>query len=66
MDYDYWATVDDAEDRNVDSTSPLNFNDQDEDYLSTHFLLREIMPNNTEEEYQIVGQRQIRSIKVCK
>lgn len=71
MDYDYWATVDDvADDRSADATSPLNFDDQDEDFISTHYLLREMMPSQnregeTEEHYQKIRQtHQGRSIKM--
>lgn len=87
MDYDYWATVDeiveeDGTSRHVGSTSPLDFHAQDEDFLSTQFLLREMMPlvdgdhvvmdEEAEDQYRVIRQhsmgqpQQVRTIKMCK
>jgi hypothetical protein len=75
MDYDFWPNmeelVDDSSSHSaVDSTSLGDF-EQDEDYIQTQVLLREMMPDHEEFQSQqthriIRPHQQIRTIKMCK
>lgn len=74
MDYEFWPNIDElVDEQTVDSTSLTDFVDQnDEDYIQTQVILREMMPDNEvsskQVQHRIVGshQQQFRTIKMCK
>ncbi|KAI6175460.1 hypothetical protein M3Y97_00691400 [Aphelenchoides bicaudatus] len=74
MDYDFWPNMDDLVDDSsshsgVDSTTLGDF-EQDEDYIQTQILLREMMPDHEDFQPQQriirTQQQQVRTIKMCK